>query len=145
MHKAALVFTSSLLAWALAGCQPDSRERLCTLIGGDSGVAITFDDVREAHPSIRFTVEACVNDQCETAKFSQSQTAVIRVLDESMDATPVDVTLTITGEGVGPVFNGTTTVTPQKRQPNGPDCEPTVFNASVQAAGNEELTVTDLD
>jgi hypothetical protein len=55
--------------------------------------------------------------------------------------TPVEVAVKISDESGRLVFDDRATVTPTKKQPNGPDCEPTVWVGRVLATVGGDLVV----
>ncbi len=125
----------------LAAC--GSPQAACTMIGADSNVQVGYEKVLRAGPSRDVTVEACVGTVCHTVHepAGTTQRSAQAIGGGGIhDATPITVRLTITEDSGKTLFRGDTEVTPQKLQPNGPDCPPTAWVARVDASGKHTLT-----
>ena len=116
-----------LLATTSACTVPDKP---CTEIGASNGVNVT---VQGADRTQDLVVEACVDGDCATGTLYAGGTDGAFVDLAAVDSTsPVDVRVTVRSQA-GAVVVGPTTVrsTPRTVQPNGPDCEPTAYQAAV--------------
>jgi len=111
----------------------------CTDIGATSGVHVSFTDILSEHPREALTVEACVEEECRTIQTGERdrQASVVSGEKSLTGSQPVEVRLRITDQAGKPVFRGSAVVEPEKLQPNGPDCAPTAWTASVAVTGNE--------
>ena len=122
----------------LAGC----TSRACTLIGASSsGVGVTTQGLPRSAPLV---VEVCVGRTCTTATSTGDSTARILVGNAAITSDgPTDLTVAIRsmdGKVVMPVTHVVTH--PRKYQPNGPDCEPTVYVADVSAGSSGVVEVS---
>jgi hypothetical protein len=101
----------------------------CTLIGGESGVAVRF--ARPVTPQT-VTVEACVAGTCTSRESPVLGDRVFVPNSEVSSEAAVDATVTVWGpDGHLLVPTTTATITPTKSQPNGPGCEPTLYAGTV--------------
>jgi hypothetical protein len=148
MRRALAVVVASIAAHVLVAAFALETGRgpwqhSCTLIGADSGVVVGFEDVSNAHPRQRLRIEACVNDACTTRETTRGKApTLVTVGGESLhNETPVEVAVKISDESGRLVFDDRATVTPTKKQPNGPDCEPTVWVGRVLATVGGDLAV----
>jgi len=126
-----------LLVVLLAGC---SKERACSLVGADSGVSFSIDPVLGGvKGTVR--VHACVEDSCITEKFGTHNASprVFVPYPSATSAGTVDAVLTIEDSSGHTVFDGTATALLHINQPNGPDCPPTAYQASVTATESGTL------
>ena len=115
----------------------------CTAIGADDGVEVGFDDVGMP-ASGELSITACVEGRCGTQAYHA--TRLIRVAEHGLFVAvpnvPVDSDVTIAvriAANSRKVFAGSTVAHTRKFQPNGPDCEPTVWHARVVAHGTAQL------
>lgn len=125
----------------MSACGP-SGERACTEIGAASGVAFSFAQVVTAHPDEALLVRACVGDSCTRTRIpvrGQRRTEAFAGGDALHSTDRLRVSLTVTAASGRRVFQGSTTVTPRKVQPNGAGCPPTVYAGSVAARGGDVL------
>ena len=136
-HVLRAMVLAGLLATAMSSCQGQD----CSLIGAESGVLVTFDEVKKLHPDERLTAEACADDECTTQQVGERQnaTGLTLLAGKLHDATPVEITLRVTGDDGSTLFDGAATVTPFEFQPNGDGCEPTVWSVHVETVGTSEL------
>lgn len=124
-----------------SACGP-SGGRACTEIGAASGVAFSFAEVVTAHPDEALLVRACVGDSCTRTRIrvrGQRRTEAFAGGDALHSTDRLRVSLTVTAASGRRVFQGSTTVTPRKVQPNGAGCPPTVYAGSVAARGGDVL------
>ena len=126
--------TLLVCAWMLAGC----TEQGCTAIGATSGVA--FDLTRLlANQSGHVQVRACVEQTCIEHLASSSRWNKFPVNDSALTSPrSVTVQVVVTDHGRS-VFDSTSRVELHKLQPNGPNCPPTAFAASVAATPDGQL------
>ena len=122
----------------MSGC---STPVVCTAVGADAGVQFDFHSIVAQHRDSSLIVRACVDKTCKHTVLTFSpRSSDLQVVDpEITDATPVEVTLTILDREQREVFAGRTSVLPEKYQPNGPDCAPTVWRGGVVAKGDNQL------
>jgi len=130
-HRVVGPALAMLTATALGGCG-DSPLHECTLIGAQSGIVVKYDEVREAHPNQPLRIEVCIDGDCETQR-GVGVPSVSAGRDIIHDSSAVEVSVTINDRARTRVFDGRTSVTPEKWQPNGSSCEPTVWFGGVEA------------
>jgi hypothetical protein len=128
---------------ALSACSSSSSssQRPCSAVGALAGIQVTLPPAaRSASGAV--TVKACADSQCETHRISVTSGPGSRpvVGGHLHGPSPVRVSLTIHDSAGRTLFNGSTTVTPQKDQPNGPGCPPKVWVGRVVASGSHTLT-----
>jgi hypothetical protein len=88
----------------------------------------------------RLAARLCLNGSCKTFDRHRNRLDRIYIDDPSLeDDGPVDVTLTITNDRGDNIFDGAATVTLALVRPNGPDCPPEKFAASLIAQGDSSL------
>jgi hypothetical protein len=107
-----------------AGCQ-----RGCTQIGGDSGVGVFIAGEGRTGPVV---VDVCVRAVCASASVAGTEGPVYVMTREVESDDPVEVVVTVRRQD-GTVLVPATraTVVPERHQPNGPECEPTFYSATV--------------
>ena len=116
----------------------------CSLIGGQDTVEVDFDHVRiPASAEVRLT--ACALGRCSTQPFhGPDPDSVARDgLFVLMPHLPVDADVEISVRLRADsrlLFDGSTVAHTRKVQPNGPNCEPTVWHAYVVAHDRTRLT-----
>ena len=135
-----------------------AAEGLCTKIGAYSGVKFDFTQVL-ADAARPVHVRACVPSSCAyiTVKKRSSDgsipirgpgfgrdwdafsSGVVEVNDPSLAWLPVTVSLTVRDQAGVPIFDSSARVQPHMYQPNGPNCEPTVYGAKVVATRTGRL------
>lgn len=116
------------LVAVLTGCSAFTPTG-CRLVGAESGVTVTVAGA----PPQPFTVEVCVADRCSSSPSLQSTTDPVFVQNAGLvSSRPTVIVVTVRASDNTIVIPAQrATVTPQKLQPNGPDCEPTVWVAEV--------------
>jgi hypothetical protein len=129
MRKPTLLVPLFLVLGLLSGCAGPHN---CTLAGATSGVTFHLDAIlKGARSPIQAT--ACVEAKCVPVTISPGNGTLVVVNDPSLTSVrPVAATLTVFAAD-RQIFNGSTSVQLHKLQPNGPDCDPTVYVASVTA------------
>ena len=117
-----------LLLATLTACTVPGKA--CTELGASNGVNVT---VQGADRTQDLVVEACVDGDCATGTLFAGGTDGAFVDLPAVDSTsPVDVRVTVRSQGGDVVVRSTTVrTTPRTVQPNGPDCDPTAFQAAV--------------
>lgn len=126
---------------ALAGCSDAGDERVCTLIGMDSGVTVGW---RTADfPDDPTTVRVCVDGTCEERLSVEAEGPVLRVtvpLRQDIGGKTVTVRLTVTaGKDEHVVTTDTRRVRLKEQHPNGASCPPTAWTASFRAHPSKGL------
>lgn len=123
-----LVVGALLVLQTLAGCASKS----CTAIGAFSGVGVTTLGLPRSAPIV---VEVCVSTTCTTTTSVADSTAPVFVENPAVTSDgPTDLTVAIRSQDGKTLVPVTHVVThPRKHQPNGPDCEPTVYVVDVTA------------
>lgn len=116
-------------AIALAGCGSLAPVS-CTAVGAEPGVQVTFAGNGWKVP---VSVEVCVAGQCAVEPSVASTTEPLFVMNRGLvSGSPTPVRVTVRRQGSEALVAAQTTrVAPTTYQPNGPDCEPTVWRASV--------------
>jgi hypothetical protein len=116
--------------------------RACTLIGCQSGVFWRFEAAVSADWPRPLTFEACIDDHCETSEVSADQVvATYRARVGLYDGIDREAEHVATVRVVGPagvvLLQREDVVVLSSIQPNGPDCPPTCWQAtiSVDSAG----------
>ncbi|MFF1510757.1 hypothetical protein [Streptomyces sp. NPDC058326] len=129
---------------AATGCQRGDRQ-VCTLIGAESGVSVVYrptDFAAGAHYRL------CVDEACRELRTTGSPEPVGHFtvpLPEATGEQRTTVRLRVTDPASGrTVYDRTTEVTLRKSTPNGPKCDPTVWQAGLRADVREGL-VPDVD
>ncbi|MER5494144.1 hypothetical protein [Streptomyces sp. NPDC002490] len=133
------------LAAALTGCSSTPDDRACTEIGAESGVTLAW---RPADFGDRdaATVRLCVWERCEekpSGNPKEPEALLTIPVSEKIGGDHVAVRLTVTSrddEDEGEVIVKDRAI-PRlaKYQPNGPDCEPTAWQATFRADPEEGL------
>jgi hypothetical protein len=123
----------------LAGC---SGQHACTAIGATSGV--TFDlSALLAKVNGPLAAHFCVASVCTDQQVLPGTTPFVRVDDPSLTSTAaVLVQLKAIDNAGAVVFDSSAIVTPRLFQPNGPNCPPTAYGASVSATRAGRLQQT---
>lgn len=136
---------------AATACTGSGR---CTKIAAESGVAVRYPAVTSGLTG-RHVVQVCVGATCQehqlalTGEQTSTEPAAptyqeprdgVVARAPALSEQEAPVTLRITRPDGTDLFNGRTTVKPQRFQPNGPGCEPTTWNAAVVATGTDTLT-----
>ena len=115
---------------ALSSCSSASTQA-CGAAGAASGVSFDTSSWSDAGP---LTAHACVGTRCVDRPLGNGQPRLIFVDDPSLSSdAPLVVSLTVQRPDSRTVFNGTTTVRPQRFVPNGRGCPPTAWHSQVQA------------
>jgi hypothetical protein len=111
--------------------------KACTLIGRGSTIEI---DVRHvlANQTGVIVVRACVEATCSTTPKPKGRNLGFVFVDDPSidDAGPVRVELSMDTEDGRSIYHRATMVDLVRRQPNGPDCEPTYFARSLIATAH---------
>ncbi|GAA2027714.1 hypothetical protein GCM10009740_16720 [Terrabacter terrae] len=102
----------------------------CTAIGADSGVTVTLAGNGWIGP---LTIEVCVAENCSSSPAITRTAEPVIVRNTGLTSTkPTEVVITVRGQGgslLAPAMRST--VRPTELQPNGPQCEPTVWVAAA--------------
>jgi hypothetical protein len=117
-----------------------SSPKACTSIGAESGVVVNLD-----HGVLPTTglvlLRACVNGVCNSQGYTSRPRLTTRlwvpVTPVPTDA-EVHVSVRVTSSSQL-VFAGSTRAHSYKNQPNGPGCDPTVWDVGVIAHNNQSL------
>ena len=125
------------MALTSGACGATSRHA-CTLVRGESGIVVRYDEVRQTYPNQRLQVEVCLDDDCKSERGVGFGWTFLRAASEALHD-PVEVSVTISDETGTTVFDAQATVTPEKQQPNGSGCEPTVWVGGVDATADGQL------
>lgn len=117
------------LVAALTGCTAFTP-RGCTAIGADSGVTVTLAGDGWTGP---LTIEVCVAENCSSSSAITRTAEAVFVRNTGLTSTkPTEVVITVRrqdGSLLAPAMRAT--VRPTEFQPNGPGCEPTVWDAAA--------------
>ena len=126
-------------AGAVAGCGSPSAGKICTAIGAEDGVHVNF--AAGVLPTTgSSTVKVCVQLTCTQQTFTQpANTDLFTATETVHKSSPVTVSLQMR-RAKKLIFDSRTTATLGKSQPNGPGCDPTVWQAQVTAPTNGRLT-----
>ncbi|MBO1756761.1 hypothetical protein [Allobranchiibius sp. CTAmp26] len=118
------------LSLALASCGPDEA-RYCTAMGADPGVSVSYTGFPNGTV---LTAQVCVAAVCRSSQPLRlgSGTTAFVVTGElrTTAAQPIQVTVRDAAHRVV-AQNDALIVRPERVQPNGPDCDPTVYDAAV--------------
>lgn len=106
-----------LAVLALAGCAGPPHE--CTAIGATSGVFVTGGQPGGV-------LQVCVHAECSSLQ-TGGGARFLELPSLGVQKQSIRTTYTVGAR----VVSGETTVSAVKRQPNGPDCEPTVAVANL--------------
>jgi hypothetical protein len=141
MTATAVAICASLVLPA-ATSQAD-EPKICTLIGCESGVTVDLRPYRADHSYIRRVV-VCVERRCEKRRWKADEPGVefvqVRVKGDRERTVKVKVVM-YDGRGrkrfrkVGSAFL-------RRNQPNGPECEPVCFVASMKVSLHGRLRQT---
>ncbi len=114
--------------------------RVCTAVGGVSGIYVDVSRILEAQ-SGPVHARLCVEATCKSTSSPNGRSVdFINVDDPSLDDEgPVHVVLTIETESGDPIFTNEADVALGRTQPNGPNCEPTFYAASLVATPDAGL------
>ncbi len=84
------------------------------------------------------TLTACVDGVCHSQPYVSGMAPSFVAVSPVKDA---EVTVSVSlAAGTRSIFTGSTTTRPRKAQPNGPGCDPTVWQAQVSAHANGQLS-----
>jgi len=122
---------------ACSSVPPSAAHKSCSAIGAYSGVNVTIESGLLPPTTEAVAVKACLARVCKTFDAQNAPEVVVPIPSVPNGNVTVSVSLIAKGRTV---FDGTTTVRTIKRQPNGPGCEPTVWQATVTARANGQLT-----
>jgi hypothetical protein len=121
------------LVAALTGCTAFSPHG-CTAIGADPGVTVTLAGNGWTGP---LTIDVCVAENCSSSPAITRTAEAVFVRNTGLTSTkPTEVVITVRGQDgtlLAPAMRST--VRPTEFQPNGPHCEPTVWDAAVTVTG----------
>ncbi len=118
----------------LSGC--DSQNYSCTQLGALSGVRFDVDAWAARHLTAA-EATACVQDVCATVEITHPM--LLFVKGEFDGPGTAHVKLTIRDASRRVLFDAQASVPLSIRQPNGPKCEPTVWQAVVSPGANGRL------
>jgi hypothetical protein len=116
------------LVAALTGCTATPHG--CTAIGADPGVTVTLAGNGWTGP---LTIEVCIAENCSSSAAITRTAEAVLVRNTGLTSTgPTEVVTTVRRQD-GTLLAPATrfTVSPKEFQPNGPRCEPTVWDAAV--------------
>lgn len=137
-----MVGTVVVTAATLAACGLGAdSSKSCTDIGAASGIEFVFESVVPQNAGRGITAEACVADTCESEAVNPSSPWLVVGRDTLTDDSAVTVTLTIRDADNLKLFEGATTLSPTRLQPNGPGCPPIAWYGQV-ATDDAGLVVT---
>src|SRR3954449_9627603 len=120
------VAATALVVVALTG---GCSRTACTAVGAESGVSVAISGQGRAEP---LRVTACVEGHCSDTSAQGADGPIFIANSRVTSERPTRVTVTVrrqSGAVLVPVRE--TTVTPKRVQPNGPDCDPTAYVATV--------------
>jgi hypothetical protein len=101
----------------------------CTVIGADSGVLVHLDLSAAARKQVT-TVRVCVAAHCVGGD-RVGEDVWFAGVPSITDGDPIEASVDVRDAAGRELAGGSTTATPVKNQPNGPECEPTAWQASV--------------
>jgi hypothetical protein len=116
----------------------------CSLVGGSDGVEVRFDQVTLPRAAA-LVLRGCVDGRCHTAIYhglnpdSVAQHGLFVEVPHMPVDSSAEISIRLTANS-HQLFAGSTTAHTQKVQPNGPDCDPTVWHARVIAHDKTQLT-----
>ncbi|WP_406395208.1 hypothetical protein [Streptomyces sp. NBC_00887] len=132
----------------VTGCAGFGGERPCTLIGGESGVVVSWEPADFADSGSQgsdtdsgsLVTRLCAQEVCESGTVAKNSddSAPHRssvALDGDIGEVTVQVRFTVTSrdDGKRVIFDERTDVELRKSQPNGKGCGPTIFRAGLTA------------
>jgi hypothetical protein len=128
---------------AAAGC---SGQKACGAVGAYSGVVVTVPagtfSADGTDASAPFTMQACAATACAQQSADQLSRSTSVVLDAVHSGRRISVSVSIRSATGTSIASATTQVAPTKFQPNGPGCDPTVWQARVTVRSATVLTPT---
>ena len=131
-----------LAAFLLGACLPGCLSGACHLVRytAEGGASVGFDLSQVlANVPGDVRVWACVEQKCVRHIGSSNRRATFWVNHAAFtDPETVDVRVVVRDHG-RVVFDATRLVQLDESQPNGPGCDPTLFNAGVQATPEGDL------
>ncbi|MEU3203366.1 hypothetical protein ABZ702_05690 [Streptomyces cyaneofuscatus] len=128
------VLLSLLVVASLGGCS-GQQDRVCTLIGMDSGVSVVWRPA-DFKGSGGATIRVCVDGSCEERASGDVSEPIGRLsvrLPQDIGAKKLPVELTVTPVKGGGVVTDTAQAQLAEQRPNGPDCEPVAWVARFRA------------
>ncbi|MFC7307201.1 hypothetical protein ACFQVC_23605 [Streptomyces monticola] len=145
-------FLVVLLCLLVTACGGIDEDRVCTDIGGYSGVSVRwkaagFADSAQADPD-SLVARLCAQGVCESRTLGEDEHTSERhtsvQLDEDIGEVTVPVRFTVTSRDGGErvLFDERTDVTLRKSRPNGEHCPPTLFQGGLTADPKRGLTAT---
>jgi hypothetical protein len=126
---------AALIVSVLAACSSGGKN--CSLVGAYSGVSVKVDPglLPSATPA---TVTACVEGVCQTTTYTPATSPMFVAVSPVKNG---DVTVSVSlAVGTRQVFTGKTTARTIKNEPNGPGCNPKVWEADVTVHASGQLT-----
>jgi hypothetical protein len=108
------------------------------LIGAQSQVNFDLSNASIVRGDV---VRVCIDGRCHTLSRTEVRDKLVNFADASLRTNPVTVTTTVRSDSGPLVTSAQGTVHAVKRQPNGPGCDPTVWQATVHVDGTH-LTQT---
>lgn len=113
---------------ATVACGPEARA--CTEIGAANGVDVTVQGLQRVEDLV---VEVCVAGECRTAPlFIDGPPSAFVDLPAVSSTKAIVVRVSVRDQSQRVVVPATEVrATPRKVQPNGPDCDPTAYQAAV--------------
>jgi len=120
--------TAVVVVALMGGCSSTA----CTAIGAESGVSVDISGQGRGEP---ITATACVEGHCSDTSVQEADGPIFIANSKVTSEEPTRVTVTVRRQsGAVLVPSRETTVTPKRVQPNGPDCDPTAYVATVSVA-----------
>lgn len=132
----------------VTGCAGIGGERVCTKMGGESGVAVGWDPAHLADSgkggsntdSGSLVARLCAQEVCVSRTLAKNSAdpgphvSSVALDGEIGEVTvPVRFTVTSLDDGKRVLFDERTNVELRKSQPNGKGCAPTLFRATLTA------------
>ena len=106
-------------------------------------MVVTFHQV-SISTSAPLTITACIDGRCGSQTFRGfHKDSLARGWFVEVPTVPADADVRVSVKAVANsrvIFNGSTTAHTRKFQPNGPDCDPTVWRVDLAAHGKTRLT-----
>jgi len=138
-HSVLVVLLVLVMAACTSTTSPDAAHKSCTAIGAYSGVDVRLEPGLLPPASKSAVVTACVDGACVTNTYTAPFDSTFFFPMSSVVSGKVTVSVTLTADDHR-LFAGTSKVQTVKFQPNGPGCDPTVWQARVTARANGQLT-----
>jgi hypothetical protein len=127
--------------FALPSGLADGGQRVCTQIGCSSGISVELP-ASSALPRHAVRATVCMNERCRSFSLSERGTSrqVVRIEDRRLAGPgPIRVRVVLRDRRDRRVLRRERVVTLSRAQPNGPDCPPTCWLASLRLGADGRL------